>query len=83
MTQEDDMGAAERSEELGGEADDLEKRTERLEEEIKATGQEWEAKKEDASVPGAQPGDEEADAGGGGSLPPRQLDAEAGVEADQ
>jgi hypothetical protein len=37
------------------EADELERRGEKLEEEIDRTRQDWEAKKHDASLPGAQP----------------------------
>jgi hypothetical protein len=37
------------------EADDLERRGEQLREEIEATRGDWESKKHDESVPGAQP----------------------------
>jgi chromosome segregation ATPase len=38
-------------------ADDLERRGEELDEEIRETRQEWESKKGDVQVPGAQPDD--------------------------
>jgi chromosome segregation ATPase len=36
-------------------ADDLERRNEKLEDEIQQTRQDWESKKHDEQVPGAQP----------------------------
>ena len=41
------------------EADDLERESEKLEEHIKQARQDWEAKKNDESVPGAQPAEDE------------------------
>jgi hypothetical protein len=41
------------------EADDLERRTEKLGEDIEHTRQDWESKKSDESVPGARPEDDE------------------------
>ena len=46
-------------EELQADADDLEERTGEVGERIDDTRQEWEAKKRDSSVPGAQPDDDE------------------------
>jgi hypothetical protein len=40
---------------LEGEADDLEHRSEKLEEQTKDVAQDWERKRSDPSVPGAQP----------------------------
>lgn len=42
-------------------AEDMERRSERLEERIERTGRDWEAKKHDPSVPGAQPPLEEVE----------------------
>lgn len=36
-------------------ADDMERRSEELEEEIQQAGKDWERKREDGDVPGAQP----------------------------
>ena len=52
------MEHEERSEELEQEADKLEQESEKLEERIGETKQDWESKKSDESVPGAQEGDE-------------------------
>lgn len=41
------------SEDMERDLDDMEKRSERLEDEIEATREDWERKKRDPSVPGA------------------------------
>jgi hypothetical protein len=43
------------------ELEDMERRSEKLEQEIEETRGDWEAKKSDESVPGAQPDDEPDD----------------------
>jgi hypothetical protein len=48
------------------EADDMERRSEALEKEIEETRSDWESKKSDETVPGAQQEEEERDEG----LPP-------------
>jgi hypothetical protein len=48
------------------EIEDMEERSQKLEQEIDETRSDWEAKKSDATVPGAQDADEEPDEG----LPP-------------
>ena len=42
-------------------ADDMERRSEQLEEEIEQVGKDWERKREDGGVPGAQPEVDEVD----------------------
>lgn len=62
------MEHEERSDELEEEADRLEKRSDELEEDIQDTGKDWESKKSDQSLAGAQPPqseDEDSDAGDG------------------
>jgi predicted nucleic acid-binding Zn-ribbon protein len=49
----------ERAGELEHEADDMEERAERLEEEIGDVKEDWERKKADPSVPGAQDEDDD------------------------
>ena len=48
-----------RADELGREADDLEERSERLGQEVADVRDDWEAKKDDGSLPGAQQPDQE------------------------
>ena len=55
----------ERADELEGEADKLEERSEKVGREIKEAESDWEAKKGDASVPGAVPDGDEGDEGDG------------------
>jgi hypothetical protein len=54
------------------EADDMERRSEKLHEEIEETQADWEAKKSDATVPGALQEDE------GGEGPPPEADITPG-----
>jgi hypothetical protein len=51
------------------EADDLERQGDQLDEQIKDARQDWEAKKSDEHVPGAQPDAEDEDEGGDGPPP--------------
>jgi hypothetical protein len=51
------------------EVEDMEKRSEQLQQEIEETQADWEAKKSDATVPGAQDRDEET-----GDGPPPEAD---------
>jgi chromosome segregation ATPase len=46
-------------EQLEREADDLERQSDKLEEQIKDARGDWEAKKSDESIPGAQPEEDE------------------------
>ncbi len=55
----EDPGA--KADELDAEADRLEKRSEEVGEHTDHAESDWEAKKQDESVPGAQPSDEERD----------------------
>jgi hypothetical protein len=58
----------EQAERLEREADDMEHQGEKVDEHIDRTRRDWEAKEEDASVPGAQPDpDEEEEREEGGS----------------
>ena len=52
----------ERAGRMERDADDLEGQSAKLEEHIEDARREWEGKKHDASVPGAQPEDDEQDA---------------------
>ena len=54
-----------RADKLEGDAADMERRSEELEGEIGKASSEWEAKKGDDSIPGAQAGDEDEDHSGG------------------
>ena len=54
--------------------DDMERKAERLRGEIDETRTDWEAKKGDASVPGAQPDEEDRDEEG----PPEEADVTPG-----
>lgn len=49
----------ERADEIDKEADDLAEQSERLGEEVADVRDDWEAKKGDASLPGAQPREDE------------------------
>ena len=49
-----------RADELARESDDMEERSERLEDEISDAREDWEAKKADDSVPGAPPDPDDA-----------------------
>ena len=55
------------------EADDMERRSEELEHEIEEARADWDAKKSDATVPGAQPDEEES-----GDGPPPEADVTPG-----
>lgn len=68
MTDDHHRGSREAEEELREtieeaepRADDMERRSEKLEEEIEQAGKDWERKREDGSVPGAQPDLDEVD----------------------
>jgi hypothetical protein len=60
-TTDDKVQAA--TDEMAAELTDMEQRSEEVGKEIHSTRAEWERKREDSSVPGAEPRDEE-DAGG-------------------
>jgi hypothetical protein len=51
----------ERSEEMESTADALEEQTKRVSERIEESRADWESKKQDSSVPGAQPPEDELD----------------------
>jgi len=53
----------ERADRLERQGDDLEQQSERLREEVAHVRDDWEAKKGDGSLPGAQPGEDEPDEG--------------------
>ncbi len=55
----------EKLDELEAEADDLEQRSEEVGEHTDQAGSDWDAKKQDESVPGAQPPDDERGGGDG------------------
>jgi hypothetical protein len=61
MERSDDIDAA--TEDMAGDLEEMEARTERLEEEVEQTRSDWRRKQEDPSVPGAEPADSE-EAGG-------------------
>jgi len=68
MTDEHHRGSREAEEELREKieeteppADDMERRSEELEEEIEQAGKDWERKRDDGDVPGAQPELDEVD----------------------
>jgi hypothetical protein len=75
MERSDDVDAA--TDDMAGDLEEMEARTERLDEEVEQTRSDWRRKQEDPSVPGAEPaGDEEA----GGEV---AGDREEGPAADQ
>jgi hypothetical protein len=57
----------ERAEEMESTADELEEHAERVGEQIDETRGDWESKKQDASVPGAQQSPDELDEQSGGA----------------
>ncbi len=50
-----------RADELDAEADRLEEQSEELEEDVSQTSQDWETKKGDDTVPGAQPDEDDSE----------------------
>ncbi len=64
-----DEGASEQAEDMEDRAEQMEQRSDELEREIDRASSDWESKKHDQSVPGAQPEEGESDRraeGGGG-----------------
>jgi hypothetical protein len=58
-------GHADKADQVERELDDLERRSDRLEDEIDSTREDWERKKRDDSVPGAAGQQEQAESEGG------------------
>ena len=77
MTEHEDRQAHEaKADEVERELDDMEERSERLGGEIEETGEQWERRQKDESVPGAtgDPGDDDGDGDGDAEVDADELD---------
>ena len=75
MTEHEDRQDHEvKADELERELDDMEERSERLGDDIEGTGEKWESRKKDESVPGATAGLDDDGGGGDGEVDADELD---------